>query len=92
MAVSEITVARTFSRNRIRTTATTAAASSSTRATFAMEVSMKVACRNWTLVAEMPAGSVFWISASAASTFAVKETVSASGCFWTPMMTAGLPL
>ena len=52
---------------------------------------MKVACRNWTFVAETPAGSVLWISASAASTCRVSDTVSASGCFWMPMITAGLP-
>ena len=47
--------------------ATTTAASSSTRFTLSIDVSMKVACRNWTLVAETPGGSVFWMSASAAS-------------------------
>ena len=54
MAVSEIAVARTFIRNRIRMIATTAAASRSTRFTLSTEVSMKVACRNCTLVAETP--------------------------------------
>ena len=32
-----------------------------------IEDSMKVACRNWTFVAETPAGSVFWMLSSAAS-------------------------
>ena len=43
IAVSDIRVARTFIRNRTSTPATTAAASSSTRLTLPMEVSMKVA-------------------------------------------------
>ena len=38
-----------------------APASTSTRSTLAIEVSMKVACRNWILVAVTPAGSVFWM-------------------------------
>jgi hypothetical protein len=85
-------VARTFIRNRISTTATTAAASKSTLLTLLTEFSMKVACRNWTFVAVIPAGSVFWIAWSASSTFWVRGTVSAPGCFWTETMTAGLPL
>ena len=56
MAVSEISVARTFIRNRNSTTATTSAASTSTRSTLSIDVSMKVACRNWTLLAVTPCG------------------------------------
>ena len=52
---------------------------------------MKVACRNWMLVAATPGGSVFWISPSAASIRRVSATVSALGCFWMPTMTAGSP-
>ena len=91
IAASEIAVARTFIRNTNSTIATTTAASTSTRCTLPIEVSMKVACRNWMLVADTPGGSVFWISASAASIRRVSETVSAFGCFWIPMMTAGSP-
>ena len=67
IAVSEIKVARTFIRKTMSTTATTTAASTSTRFRLSIDVSMKVACRNWTLVAEMPAGSVRWMACSAAS-------------------------
>ena len=48
MAVSEITVVRTFRRNANSTMATATMASTSTRSTLAMEVSMKFACRNRT--------------------------------------------
>jgi hypothetical protein len=91
IAASEITVARTFIRNTNSTIATTTAASSSTRWTLPIDVSMKVACRNWMLLADTPAGSVFWMSPSAASIRRVSATVSAFGCFWIPMMTAGSP-
>ena len=43
MAVSEITVVRTFRRNANSTTATTTMASIRTRSTFAIDVSMKFA-------------------------------------------------
>ena len=43
MAVSEMSVARAFIRKTNRTMATTTAASSSTRLTLSIEVSMKVA-------------------------------------------------
>ena len=50
IAVSEITVVRQFSRNANSTTATTTPASSSTRSTFRIDVSMKLAWRNTNLV------------------------------------------
>ncbi len=46
IAVSEITVVRTFKRNANSTTATTTIASRRTVVTFFTEVSMKSACRN----------------------------------------------
>ena len=81
MAVSEMKVARTFIRKAMRTTATTTAASTSTLFRLSIDVSMNVACRNWTLVAEMPAGSVRWMACNAASICFVSATVSAPGCF-----------
>lgn len=48
IAVSEMTVVRTFSRKANSTTATTTMASTSTVVTFFTEVSMKSACRNST--------------------------------------------
>ena len=92
IAVSEITVVRTFSRKAKRTTATTAVASSSTVRTLPIEVSMKLAWRNRMLSARMPEGSVRDRSASAASTSRVRRTVSMSGCFSTEMITDGLPI
>ena len=56
MAVSEIAVVRQFSRKANSTTATTMAASSSTRSTLRIEVSMKFACRNRIWSALMPFG------------------------------------
>ena len=58
MAVSEIAVVRQFSRNANRTTATTMAASTSTRCTLSIEASMKLACRNRIWSALMPCGKV----------------------------------
>ena len=97
MAVSEISVARTFMRKSIRTTATTIAASTSTRLTLSIEVSMKVACLNWTLLAVTPFvfGSFSrcsWMIFSCFSISSVRVIVSAVGCFWIPMMTAGPPM
>ena len=92
MAASEMRVARTFMRNRNSTTATTRPASTSTRSTLAIDVSMKVAWRNWILLAVTPAGSVLWMASSWASTARVSVTVSAVGCFWMPTITAGLPM
>ena len=59
IAASEIAVARAFIKNTNSTIATTSAASSRTRWTLPIEVSMKVACRNWILVAVTPGGNVF---------------------------------
>ena len=67
IAASEITVARTFIRKTSRTSATTIAASTSAFFRLPIDASMKVDCRNWMFVAEMPAGSVFWMAPSAAS-------------------------
>ncbi len=91
IAVSEIRVVRRFRRNRNSTSATTAIASTSTRSTLPIEVSMKSACRNRILSAEMPAGSEGAMSSSAASIERVSATVSTSGCFSTETITAGLP-
>ena len=54
MAVREMKVARALSRNTNRMTATTTAASISTCLTFRIDVSMKVACLNWTFVTVIP--------------------------------------
>ncbi len=69
MAVSEIAVVRQLSRKANSTTATTTAASSSTRCTLWIEVSMKFACRNTIWSARMPCGrlAVIWRSASSIS-------------------------
>ena len=55
------------------------------------EASMKLAWRNVTRGACMPAGSVLARSASAASMRPVRAMVSAVGCFWMPRITAGPP-
>ena len=62
IAVSEIKVARTSIKKTSRTSATTMAASISALFRLPIDASMKVDCRNWTFVADMPAGSVFWIA------------------------------
>ena len=92
MAVSEITVVRTFRRNANSTMATTTMASTRTRSTLAMEVSMKFAWRNRTWSALIPFGRVAVTSFRAASISRVSFTVSMSGCFSTETMTAGLPM
>ena len=65
IAVSEMAVVRQLSRNANRTTATTRAASSSTRSTFWIESSMKFACRNMISSALTPDGRLGSSSASA---------------------------
>ena len=52
---------------------------------------MKLACRNVTRGASMPAGRDFFMSASAVSMLRVSAMVSAVGCFWMPRITAGRP-
>ena len=92
MAISEMKVVRTFSRNRKRMTATTATASSSTFSTLPMEVWMKLACLNRISSAWTPFGRNCAKSLNARSTSAVSSVVSAPGCFCTDRITAGLPL
>jgi len=73
------------------TAATTTMASSSPRSTFAIEVSMKLACRNRIRSALMPFGRLPVISVRACSMVRVSSTVSTSGCFSTDTMTADAP-
>ena len=89
IAVSEIRVVRQFNRNANSTTATTIAASTSTRSTLRIDVSMKFDCRKMIWSAFMPFGSEGVISASACSISRVSRTVSISGCFSTETTTAG---
>ncbi len=56
MAVSEMNVVCQLSRKANSTSATTTSASTSTFFTLAIEVSMNVACRNWTSVTRTPSG------------------------------------
>ena len=69
--------ARQFIRNRNSTTMTINAPSTSAVFRFRIAVSMKLAWRNTWVFSVTPAGSVFLMSASIASAFAVVTTVSA---------------
>ncbi len=91
IAVSEITVVRTFSRKRNSTMATRIAPSRSASRTLLTEASMKSAWRNETSGADRPGGSVRARAASADSTTRVSAIESAPGCFCTLTMTAGCP-
>ena len=90
MAVSEMAVVRQLSRNANRMTATTRAASSSTRSTFWIEFSMKLAWRKMISLALTPDGRLGSSSASTCVICCVSFTVSTLGCFSTETITAGL--
>ena len=61
--------------------------------TLSIEVSMKLACRNRTLVGRDAVGQRRGdLGAAPPRSRAVSATVSAPGCFWTETMTAGLAL
>ena len=90
IAVSEMAVVRQLSRNANRMTATTSAASSSTRSTFWIEFSMKLACLNMISLAFTPDGRLGSSSASTCMICRVSRTVSTLGCFSTETITAGL--
>ena len=72
--------------------ATTAPAASNLPCSVFTEASMKLACRIVTMGAPMPGGRLMPKPARASSTRCVSFTVSASGCYWIPWVTAGLPL
>ena len=92
IAVSEITVVRTLSRNANRMMATTTIASIRTVCTFLIDVSMKLACRNRMLSTLIPRPNVLLISDKAASTARVSVIVSTSGCFSTDRITDDWPM
>ena len=92
IAVIEMKVVRQFNRNMNRTIETTTSASTRTRSTLRIDVSMKLACLNRTSLMRILAGTTRSRSASAASTCRVRTTVSAPGCFCTDRITAALPM
>ena len=92
MATSEMTVVRTFSRNKNSTTATRMAPSRRASLTLPTERSMKSACLNRNCGVSMPWGSALFSVAMACSTAWVSATLSAPGCFCTDKITAGWPL
>ena len=92
IATSEITVVRADSRKANSTIATMMAPSRSASATLPIEALMKSAWRNSTRGSASPGGRPCFSSPSAASICAVSFTVSASGCFWMLITTAGRPL
>jgi hypothetical protein len=91
IAIREMKVVRALSRNRKRITATRMAPSRRACSTLVTACSMKVACLNRKRGASIPAGRERDSSAMACSTWRVRATLSAPGCFCTDRITAGSP-
>ena len=91
MAVSEMTVVRTFSRKAKSTITTRMAPSRRASSTLVRELLMNSDWRNRRVLNRTSLGSEGCRSAKAASTCLVKSRVLAPGCFSTLRMTAGRP-
>ena len=86
---SEISVGRSWNRNRNRITATRIAPSRSATDTLRTAVPMKSAWRALSRSMIIPSGRPRWIASSSRSMRAVSSRVLAPGCFWIPITTAG---
>ena len=92
IAVSVMAAARRFARNSSTTTTTSSPPLSNALTTLSTATSMKSAWRKILRSILIPSGSSRWSVSSSRSSRAVSSIVFAPGCFWTPTMTAGLPL
>ena len=88
---SEITVVRTFARNRNRTITTKIPPSKSDFFTLPIEFSMKRLWRKISVDTFTSAGRFFWRSFREASSLSVSSRVLVAGCLVTVISTAGLP-
>ena len=91
MVTNEMTVVRTFIRNRNNTITTKMAPSKRALFTLPIELSMKRDWRNKSVAISTSAGRLFFISSSAASMRAVSARVFVAGCLVTVIITAGSP-
>ena len=91
IASSEMTVVRKLPRKTIRITITSTPPSINARSMLFTELSIKVACRNISVVTCTSGGRFSAISAIVRSSLSVSSSVPVAGCFVTERRTARMP-